>query len=195
MEANRTDCCRSRLRSSSSGGVFIEHKGPFEISPGVWLLGPVPRVHPERNFSTPGRVQTPAGPVEDNVPEDTAVVINAASGLIVISGCGHAGIVNTVGVRTQGRSRSADRGSYRRVPPLRRDRRSTGVDGRAPQGRRYPSSARRALHGDRSGLPPAATGWPVAARGGCRCGRLVLYTWVRDRGAGPGEIAAGSVRT
>ena len=78
-----------------SGGVFIEHKGPFEISPGVWLLGPVPRVHPERNFSTSGRVQTPAGPVEDNVPEDTAVVINAASGLIVISGCGHAGIVNT----------------------------------------------------------------------------------------------------
>jgi 7,8-dihydropterin-6-yl-methyl-4-(beta-D-ribofuranosyl)aminobenzene 5'-phosphate synthase len=79
-----------------SGGVFIEHKEPFEISPGVWMLGPVPRVHPERNFSTSGRVQTPSGPVEDNVPEDTAVVVNAATGLIVISGCGHAGIVNTV---------------------------------------------------------------------------------------------------
>ena len=79
-----------------SGGAFIEHKGPFEVSPGVWLLGPVPRVHPERNFSTSGRVQTPGGPVEDNVPEDTAVVVNAATGLIVISGCGHAGIVNTV---------------------------------------------------------------------------------------------------
>ena len=78
------------------GGVFVEHKGPFEISPGVWLLGPVPRVHPERNFSTTGRLQTPAGPVEDNVPEDTAVAVNAASGLIVISGCGHAGIVNTL---------------------------------------------------------------------------------------------------
>ena len=79
-----------------TGGVFIEHKGPFEISPGVWLLGPVPRVHPERNFTTSGRVQTPAGPVEDNVPEDTAVVVNAASGLIVVSGCGHAGIANTL---------------------------------------------------------------------------------------------------
>ena len=78
------------------GGVFIEHKGPFEISPGVWLLGPVPRVHPERNFTTSGRLQTPAGPVEDNVPEDTAVAVNGASGLIVISGCGHAGIVNTL---------------------------------------------------------------------------------------------------
>lgn len=79
-----------------SGGVFIEHKAPFEISPGVWLLGPVPRVHPERNFPGTTRLQTPAGPVEDNVPEDTAVVVNTASGLIVISGCGHAGIANTL---------------------------------------------------------------------------------------------------
>ncbi len=78
------------------GGVFIEHAGPFELSPGVWLLGPVPRVHPERNWSVTGQLQTPAGPVEDNVPEDTAVVVNAPDGLIVISGCGHAGIVNTV---------------------------------------------------------------------------------------------------
>ena len=78
------------------GGVFIEHAGPFELSPGVWLLGPVPRVHPERNWSATGQLQTPTGPVEDNVPEDTAVVVNAPVGLIVISGCGHAGIVNTV---------------------------------------------------------------------------------------------------
>lgn len=85
-----------RAAFEASGGVFIEHKGPFEVSPGVWLLGPVPRVHPERNFTTSGRLQTPSGPVEDNVPEDTAVVVNAASGLIVISGCGHAGIANTV---------------------------------------------------------------------------------------------------
>jgi 7,8-dihydropterin-6-yl-methyl-4-(beta-D-ribofuranosyl)aminobenzene 5'-phosphate synthase len=78
------------------GGVFIEHASPFELSPGVWLLGPVPRVHPERNWSVAPRLQTPAGPVEDNVPEDTAVVVNSRDGLIVISGCGHAGIVNTV---------------------------------------------------------------------------------------------------
>ena len=78
------------------GGVFIEHGGPFELFPGVWLLGPVPRVHPERNWSVTGQLQTPTGPVEDNVPEDTAVVVNSPAGLIVISGCGHAGIVNTV---------------------------------------------------------------------------------------------------
>lgn len=78
------------------GGQFVEHAAPFELAPGVWLLGPVPRVHPERNFGTAGRLQTPAGLIEDNVPEDTAVVVNTADGLVVVSGCGHAGIVNTL---------------------------------------------------------------------------------------------------
>lgn len=81
------------------GGTFIEHAAPFELLPGVWLLGPVPRVHPERNWSASGRpqlLQLPGGPVEDNVPEDTALAVNTRRGLVVISGCGHAGIVNTL---------------------------------------------------------------------------------------------------
>ena len=78
------------------GGQFIEHAAPFALAPGVWLLGPVPRVHPERNFGCGGILQTPRGPVEDNVPEDTAVAVNTPNGLVVISGCGHAGIINTL---------------------------------------------------------------------------------------------------
>ena len=81
------------------GGQFVEHAAPFALAPGVWLLGPVPRVNPERNFGGlggSGLLQTPAGPIEDNVPEDTAVVVNTPNGLVVISGCGHAGIINTL---------------------------------------------------------------------------------------------------
>jgi 7,8-dihydropterin-6-yl-methyl-4-(beta-D-ribofuranosyl)aminobenzene 5'-phosphate synthase len=81
------------------GGTFIEHDAPFELLPGVWLLGPVPRVHPERNWSVSGRpqlLQLPSGPVEDNVPEDTAIAVSTRSGLVVISGCAHAGIINTL---------------------------------------------------------------------------------------------------
>ncbi len=78
------------------GGQFVEHAAPFALAPGVWLLGPVPRVNPERNFGGGGILQTPKGPVEDNVPEDTAVVVHTSNGLVVISGCGHAGIINTM---------------------------------------------------------------------------------------------------
>ena len=41
----------------ATGGAFIEYTEPKEILPGVWLTGPVPRVHPERNWSGSGRVK------------------------------------------------------------------------------------------------------------------------------------------
>ena len=85
----------------ATGGVFVEHEGPARLMPGVTMLGPVPRVHPERNFGSPrggdaGRVQTPNGLVEDNVPEDTSLVVDTADGLVLLSGCGHSGLVNAM---------------------------------------------------------------------------------------------------
>ena len=78
------------------GGVFVEHEGPTQLLPAVWLTGPIPRPNPERNWSGAGRVQTANGLVEDTIPEDASIVVDTADGLIVVSGCGHAGIVNTI---------------------------------------------------------------------------------------------------
>ena len=78
------------------GGVFVEHEGPTQLLPAVWLTGPVPRPNPERNWSGTGRVQTTGGLVEDTIAEDASVIVDTADGLIVVSGCGHAGIVNTI---------------------------------------------------------------------------------------------------
>lgn len=80
----------------ATGGTFIEHEQAAEIFPGAWLTGPVPRVFPERNWSVKGKVRTPAGLVEDTIPEDQALVLNTPQGLVLILGCGHAGIVNTL---------------------------------------------------------------------------------------------------
>ena len=78
------------------GGTFVEHAGPIELTPAVWFTGPVPRPHPERNWSAPGRVQSPAGVVEDTIPEDASIVVDTPGGLVLVSGCGHAGIINTM---------------------------------------------------------------------------------------------------
>jgi 7,8-dihydropterin-6-yl-methyl-4-(beta-D-ribofuranosyl)aminobenzene 5'-phosphate synthase len=78
------------------GGQFVEHAGPTELAPAVWLTGPVPRQYPERNWSGTGRIQTTDGLVEDTVPEDASVIVDTADGLIVVSGCGHAGVINTI---------------------------------------------------------------------------------------------------
>ncbi len=80
----------------ATGGKFVEHDGPAELFPGAWLTGPVPRPYPERNWLVTGKVQTPDGLVEDNIPEDQSLVLNTNKGLVVVSGCGHAGVVNTL---------------------------------------------------------------------------------------------------
>lgn len=80
----------------ATGATFIEHSSPTELFPGVWLTGPVPRRHPERNWPAGVTIVTATGAVADTLPEDLSLVINTAKGLVVVTGCGHAGVVNTV---------------------------------------------------------------------------------------------------
>jgi len=91
-EGNRMIAIRKDYEAT--GGRFIVHSGWAEIFPGGWLTGPVPRPFPEHNWSGSIKVQTPAGLVEDNIPEDQSLVLNTPQGLVVVTGCGHAGIVN-----------------------------------------------------------------------------------------------------
>jgi len=79
----------------ATGGKFIEVSGWQEIFPGAWLTGPIARKYPEKNWSALGKVVTPDGQeAEDTIPEDLSLVLNTSRGLVVITGCGHAGIVN-----------------------------------------------------------------------------------------------------
>ena len=80
----------------ASGGKFISYEKPAEIYPGVWLTGPVPRKYPERNWSGNDKVKTPSGIVEDNIPEDMAMIFDTDEGLVVLTGCGHAGVINII---------------------------------------------------------------------------------------------------
>jgi 7,8-dihydropterin-6-yl-methyl-4-(beta-D-ribofuranosyl)aminobenzene 5'-phosphate synthase len=79
------------------GGSFVVIDRPTELLPGVWLTGPVPRTHPERNWTVLRKIRREDGQlVEDNLPEDMSMVIDTPKGLVLISGCGHAGIINTL---------------------------------------------------------------------------------------------------
>jgi 7,8-dihydropterin-6-yl-methyl-4-(beta-D-ribofuranosyl)aminobenzene 5'-phosphate synthase len=84
----------ARPAFEAGGGVFKVHAQPVQLYPGVWFSGPVPRKFPERNWSGSGRLEGPNGVVEDTIPEDAALFIDTAEGLVVITGCGHAGVVN-----------------------------------------------------------------------------------------------------
>jgi 7,8-dihydropterin-6-yl-methyl-4-(beta-D-ribofuranosyl)aminobenzene 5'-phosphate synthase len=85
-----------RERYEALGGRFVVHEEPHELRPGIWVTGPIPRQHPERNWTPIARIQKGEMLVEDDIPEDQALVIDTAKGLVVVSGCGHAGVVNTM---------------------------------------------------------------------------------------------------
>jgi 7,8-dihydropterin-6-yl-methyl-4-(beta-D-ribofuranosyl)aminobenzene 5'-phosphate synthase len=85
----------------ATGGSFVVHDSPVELHPGVWLTGPVPRVHPEKNWSGNRRILNKDTLIEDNLPEDSSLVIVTDEGLVLVSGCGHAGIVNTAEYATE----------------------------------------------------------------------------------------------
>ena len=85
----------------SSGGRFVVVGRPQKIAPSIYLTGPIPRKYPEKNYSPGKTLTTPSGVVEDNVPEDMSMVIRTGKGLVLLTGCGHAGIVNTLEYVTQ----------------------------------------------------------------------------------------------
>lgn len=80
----------------ATGGKFIEHDKADEIFPGIWLTGPVPRVYPEKNYPGGIEVKEDGKWVEDNVPDDQSLVFNTERGLVLLAGCGHSGLINTL---------------------------------------------------------------------------------------------------
>ena len=80
----------------SLGVEFIYHENPEEMLPNIWTTGVVPRVYNEKNWSGYREIIEDGKIIEDNIPEDQSVVINTDKGLVLVSGCGHAGIVNTL---------------------------------------------------------------------------------------------------
>ena len=75
---------------------FIVYSKPHELYPGVWITGPIQRIHDERNWSGNGKIETELGTIEDTIPEDQSLAIDTKDGFVLISGCGHAGLVNTL---------------------------------------------------------------------------------------------------
>lgn len=72
---------------------LILSRNPYDISANMIFLGEIPRIH---NFESQSTYFADATGNDDFVPDDSAVAVKTSKGLVVISGCAHAGICNTV---------------------------------------------------------------------------------------------------
>lgn len=68
--------------------------GPQWLSPRLVYLGEIPRHNDFEGMRTFGRKE--GEDADDLVPEDSALAYRASGGLVVITGCAHAGICNTI---------------------------------------------------------------------------------------------------
>jgi len=76
---------------------FKTYINPSQIMPGLWTTGQVPRKFDEKNWSELGKMIDLSGNlVEDTIPEDQSLFFDTDNGIVLVSGCGHAGIVNTL---------------------------------------------------------------------------------------------------
>ncbi len=80
----------------ADGVEFFIYTESAELFPGVWITGPIKRVHEEKNYGGRFKLVTPEGSIVDNIPEDQSLVIDTEKGFVTVSGCGHAGIINTL---------------------------------------------------------------------------------------------------
>lgn len=68
---------------------------PLNLAHGMGVTGPIPRIHPEEAWSGPFYADE-EGKETDLLEDDQTLWIWTAKGLVLVTGCTHAGIVNTV---------------------------------------------------------------------------------------------------
>lgn len=66
------------------------------INPGVYLTGEIPRENDFEDVGGSFKVKAGDELVDDKLLDDMALVIDDEDGLIIISGCAHAGMINTI---------------------------------------------------------------------------------------------------
>ena len=112
---------------------------PVPLSERLTFLGEIERVHEFETREPAGAIAGEPAPGEDDLLDDTALAYQASDGLVVLTGCSHAGICNIVDQarRTTGESRVADIvGGLHLLDPAERRRRGTIDRLRALQPRR-----------------------------------------------------------
>jgi 7,8-dihydropterin-6-yl-methyl-4-(beta-D-ribofuranosyl)aminobenzene 5'-phosphate synthase len=85
-----------RKELEAKGGSFVLDKGPVWITDNIVASGEIPMTTEFERVAPELFVKEGEGFVPDSLLDDRALTIKADQGLIVIAGCAHRGIINTL---------------------------------------------------------------------------------------------------
>jgi 7,8-dihydropterin-6-yl-methyl-4-(beta-D-ribofuranosyl)aminobenzene 5'-phosphate synthase len=96
---------RSDLENAGANFVFVDKFA--EILPNIYISGEIPRDNDFENAGGNFKRELNGELYDDQIADDMAMIINHPEGLIIISGCAHAGIINILryAVRMTGKER------------------------------------------------------------------------------------------
>ncbi len=100
----------TKEESISLGAEWQFKNEPVEIAPNLWFSGSMPRTTAFEKGDTKLVVCDKTGcDCQDEIPDDTALYYASDKGLVVIGGCSHSGLVNTLnrGFQITGQTRLA----------------------------------------------------------------------------------------
>jgi 7,8-dihydropterin-6-yl-methyl-4-(beta-D-ribofuranosyl)aminobenzene 5'-phosphate synthase len=86
----------NRKELESAGASFKLSKEPVWITDNIVTTGEIPMVTEYESIEPMFFIKTDSGNVPDTFPDDQALVIKSDIGLIVILGCAHRGMINTL---------------------------------------------------------------------------------------------------
>ena len=78
------------------GGILRLTEDPAEVAPGITTTGTVPRRTSFEQGDKNLLVKTENGLQEDPLLDDLSLIIDTPHGLVVVLGCAHAGLINTL---------------------------------------------------------------------------------------------------
>ena len=80
----------------SRGARFILHEAPQRLRPNIWTSGEVPQRTDFEAIEPYFYVKSSDAFLPDPIADDQALFIRTAAGLVIVLGCSHRGLINTI---------------------------------------------------------------------------------------------------
>lgn len=85
-----------RADMEALGARFCLDRGPVDLGGGIMSTGEIPRTFQAEKSKSPFLLREGESFAEDRILDDQALIVESSAGLIVLLGCAHAGLIETL---------------------------------------------------------------------------------------------------